>query len=208
MTFKPSLHYILFVVLLLFPGCAGFQVRRDIQSGREALVIGRCEQALGHFLPAAHLDPHYVSDFTDFQEGVWTYVGRAHYQCGEWEKALQAFERAHEEHREDHLAQLYLGLLLMRKGQESEGFREVTHGLRSLKAWLRDLDRYDLAGSYWDPGLLLEDEIENLLSRVARGDVRWQWIALRLEWLGIELEQEIDRVLQDVHHDDGDGSDN
>ncbi|MFQ5903425.1 MAG: tetratricopeptide repeat protein, partial [Candidatus Binatia bacterium] len=195
-------------VLLLCAGCPLFQVRGEIHSGREALVIGRCEQALGHLLPVAHLNPHYVSDFTDFQEGVWTYVGRAHYQCGEWEKALKAFEKAHEEHREDHLAQLYLGLLLMRNGQESEGFREVTHGLRSLKAWLRDLDRYDSDGSYWDPGSLLEDEIESLLSRVARGDVRWQGLAPRVERLGIELEQEIDRVLQDVHHDDGDGSDN
>lgn len=207
MIFKPSLRYMLFIILLLFPGCGSFQVRGEIQSGREALLLGRSEQALGRFQRAAKMNPHYLTDFTAFEEGVWTYVGRAHYQLGELDKAGKALRRAREAHKEDHLAHVYLGLVLMRQGQKSEGFREATVGLHSLKEWLRDMDLYDPDGHYWDPGSVLENEIDNLLAMIDGGEVRWQRVAPSLEWLGIEFEEEIDRAWEDQRQDDDDDGD-
>ena len=87
---------------------------------------GRPWWALNRFQRAAHLNPQYVTDFTEFEEGVWTYVGRAHYQMGELEKARKALEQAREEHNEDHLARIYLGLVLMRQGESEQGLREAT----------------------------------------------------------------------------------
>ena len=157
--------------------------------------------ALNRFQRAAHLNPQYVTDFTEFEEGVWTYVGRAHYQMGELEKARKALERAREEHNEDHLARIYLGLVLMRQGESEQGLREATVGLRSLKAWLTDLELYNSAGGYWDPGSVLENEIGNLLAMIDGRDVRWQQVAPRLERLGIEFEEEIDRAWEDELQD-------
>ena len=137
-------------IMLALMGCTGFQVQGDIQAGREALMMGRPWWALNRFQRAAQLDPHYVTDFTVFEEGVWTYIGRAHYQLGELEQARKALKRAREEHNGDHLAHIYLGLVLIRQGESERGVREAAVGLRSLQAWLRDLDRYDSAGQYWD----------------------------------------------------------
>lgn len=196
---------ILTSVFLLLSGCAAFETRGNIQSGREALLLGRCEQALGYFERAAKLDPHYVTDFTVFEEGVWTYVGRSHYRCGRLEDARKAFERARREEAEDHLAHIYLGLVMMRQGQSKAGIREASVGLRSLKKWLDFIDRYDFIGEYWDPDSALENEMDTLLAMIHGGEARWQAVAPRLEELGVEFEEEIDRVWEDFQQDQSDG---
>ena len=193
--------------MLALMGCTGFQVQGDIQAGREALMMGRSWWALNRFQRAAQLDPHYVTDFTVFEEGVWTYIGRALYQLGELEQARKALKRAREEHNGDHLAHIYLGLVLIRQGESERGVREAAVGLRSLQAWLKDLDRYDSAGQYWDPGSVLENEIEYLLAIIGGGDVRWLHVALRLERLGMEFEEEIDRAWEDELNDQDSGDD-
>ena len=106
--------------LLLFSGCASFQVGGDIQKGRLALLYGDPNVALEHFQRAANSDPNYLLDFSIFDEGVWTYVGRAYYAMGKLPEAQKAFERARSLHRQDHLAKLYLGLVGVRMGGSLE----------------------------------------------------------------------------------------
>ncbi len=72
-------------------------------------------------------------------------------------------------------------------------------------------ERHNSAGGYWDPGSVLENEIGNLLAMIDGRDVRWQQVAPRLERLGIEFEEEIDRAWEDELQDregesEGDGS--
>ena len=47
-------------LILLLPGCAGFQAAREVNSGRQAYLIGNNEAAYAHFQKAAVLDPNYV----------------------------------------------------------------------------------------------------------------------------------------------------
>jgi hypothetical protein len=60
------------------------------------------------------LDPDYITGFTLFREGVWTYVGRASYETENYAAARQALERASARYGDDHLAKIYLGLTLAR----------------------------------------------------------------------------------------------
>ena len=86
------------VALFLFwlpflSGCLGFQVAGEVSRGRNQLMFGDPKVALAHFQRAAQLDPNYIMNFGVFQEGVRTYIGRAHYVTGnlpEARKALRA----------------------------------------------------------------------------------------------------------------------
>ncbi len=84
-------------------------------------MYGDPNVALGHFQRAANSDPNYLLDFSIFDEGVWTYVGRAYYAMGKLPEAQKAFERARSLHRQDHLAKLYLGLVLGRDANACRG---------------------------------------------------------------------------------------
>jgi tetratricopeptide (TPR) repeat protein len=103
--------------MLLFAGCASFEIGGEIQSGRMALIRGEPVAALTHFERVAKADPGYVTDFSPLQESVWTYVGRARYAAGKWPEAREAFERALAHLQTDSMAKLYLGLTLIRQTQ-------------------------------------------------------------------------------------------
>ncbi len=80
--------FLFFVIFL--SACASFQVGGDIQKGRLALMYGDPNVALEHFQRAANSDPNYLLDFSIFDEGAWTYVGRAYYAMGKLPEAQQA----------------------------------------------------------------------------------------------------------------------
>jgi hypothetical protein len=46
--------------LAALSACAGFRVGTEFSSGRQALIEGKYETALGHFQVAAQKDPDYV----------------------------------------------------------------------------------------------------------------------------------------------------
>jgi hypothetical protein len=68
-------------LILLLSGCAGFQAAREVNSGRQAYLIGNNEVAYAHFQRAAEVDPNYVYG-TALRHGVWSYVGRVNYDMG------------------------------------------------------------------------------------------------------------------------------
>lgn len=188
-------------LILLLAGCASFQVGSSIQRGRTALMIGDPKVALVHFQRAAQLDPDYLLNFTIFPQGVWTYVGRAYYAQGKLPEARKAFERALSLHAEDHLAKLYMGLVLARNGDRQKGLGEIEAGLRALGEWLDDLDQNHPDGQFWDPGSDLRNEIQRDLAMISGKDIRWPQLISSAEWLGREFEEEIDRAREDKFDD-------
>ncbi len=163
-------------------------------------MYGDPNVALEHFQRAADSDPNYLLDFSTFDEGVWTYVGRAYYAMGKLPEAQKAFERARSRHEQDHLAKLYLGLVLGRDRDRPRGLREIEAGLRGLGDWLDYVERYEWEGRYWDPGLHLRKEIQRNLAMIESGDINWSQLIAGGGQLGREFEEEIDESQNQFNH--------
>ena len=131
-----SIAYRLLPIAFVLSGCIAFQVTGEIQKGRMELMYGDPKVALVHFQRAAELEPDYMLNYSILSQGVWTYVGRAHYASGRLAEARQALERARARYAEDNLAKLYLGLVLGRDGNQQRGLKEIEAGLMGLAGWV------------------------------------------------------------------------
>lgn len=197
--------YILFSVLpfmvVMISGCTSFQLEGEIARGRRELMYGDPKVALPYFQRAAALDPNYITDFTLFREGVWTYVGRANYASGNLPEARKALEQARSRYAEDELAKIYLGLVLEREGDQQRGLKEIEAGLTGLAAWLDFIEFYHPRGYYWDPGKSIRSEARKNVALIKGRDVNWKDLIANVEWIGKEMEREIDRAWQDEKRD-------
>ena len=108
-------YFLLLLSVCIIAGCSIFQTGGEIQSGRAALLSGKPEVALNHFLRAVEANPNYANDFTPLQEGVWTYLGRAYYDMVKLPEASEALRQALSRNENDFMARLYLGLTLLRQ---------------------------------------------------------------------------------------------
>ena len=197
---------VIFLFFVIFiSACSSFQVGGDIQKGRLALMYGDPNVALEHFQRAAKSDPNYLLDFSTFDEGVWTYVGRAYYAMGKLPEAQKAFERARSRHKQDNLARLYLGLVLGQDGDRPRGLKEIEAGLRGLAGWLDDLERNHPEGVYWGPGLHLRREIQRNLAMIESKNIDWSQLIASGEQLGRDFEEEIDESQKQFEDALGDG---
>ena len=184
--------------LPLLASCTTMNVGGEIKQGRRALLLGENDRALRHFQKAAEIDPNYITNFTLIKQGVWTYVGRAHYGAGRLPDAQRALEDARSRHARDHLARLYLGLAKLKSEQRDQGLREVEAGLKGLEGWLVWIDRYGgRRGQQWDPGQYIRREIQKNLAMLGGRDTNLPELIASGEWIGRELEEEIDRVKRD-----------
>jgi tetratricopeptide (TPR) repeat protein len=102
-------------LLIGFSACAGARIGSEVQTGRQALLAGNPERALGYFQSAAQQDPSYVYG-TALQHGIWGYVGRSEYATGRLAQARESLEKALSVKKDDDTARLYLGLTLARSG--------------------------------------------------------------------------------------------
>lgn len=102
------------VMLLSLPGCATFEIQGEFTRGRQALIRGDSDAALGYFQRVADSDPKFASDHFPLSEGIWTYVGRSYYQTQKYPEAIESLEKSLAQRRGDHMARLYLGLALAR----------------------------------------------------------------------------------------------
>ena len=186
---------------ILFSGCAAFELGGEIQKGRMELMYGDPKVALSHFRRAAELQPDYLLDYSIFREGVWTYVGRANYASGELAEARQALERARSRYEQDDLAKLYLGLVLGRDGEQQRGLREIEAGLTGLGNWLDYIEQYHTDGRFWDPTKTIRGESRRNLAMIKGRDVNWKELIENVEWIGKEIEREIDRAREDKSED-------
>jgi len=183
------------MVMAIFFGCdSAFQVGTAVQSGRQALLRKDPAQALPHFEHAARKDPYYIYRSAHFSEGIWTYVGRCQYATGNFSLAQQSLELALTKDQDDLLARLYLGLTLLRSGNESRGKTELQNALQNLHDWIEYILTSRSAEAYWDPTQQIRSEIKKTLALMtASNDDRTQ-ILTNAEWLGAEVEEEIERV--------------
>jgi tetratricopeptide (TPR) repeat protein len=183
--------------ILLLYGCASFRVSGDFQSGRQALLTNRDEQALGYFQRVAESDPDYVFIYDTFREGIWTYLGRAQYRMGRFQEARQSLERALSVDPNDYLARLYLGLTLARRGNSSQALKELQTGLQGLYDFLEYMQSSRPYTAYWDPLRQIRSEIQNDLDMISGKDIDWPKLIDSAEWVGRQMEEEVDRVRRD-----------
>ncbi len=183
--------------ILALSSCTSFQVSGDVQSGRRALLINQDEQALAYFQSAADRDPNYVFTYDIFREGVWTYLGRVQYRLGRYDQARASLERALTIDKNDLLAKLYLGLTLARRSENSQGLPEIQTGLQQIHDWLDYMQRFRPFGPFWDPLHQIRNEIQKDLDMISGKDVDWPKLIDSAEWVGHEMEEEINRVQGD-----------
>ncbi len=152
------------LLLVFFAGCATIQSAGDLQYGRQALLAGNNEAALGYFSSAAKLDPNYIyATGSSPKQSVWSYVGRSEYLTGRFPQARQTLERALASNRDEDIARLYLGLTL--------GFN---------------------IGQFWDVDRDIRRAIQSDLAMISGKDLDWQRLTADTEWLGIRMEWESD----------------
>src|SRR6266436_1564706 len=182
--------------LLVFAGCATIQSAGDLQYGRQALLAGNNEAALGYFSSAANRDPNYIyATGSSPKQSVWSYVGRSEYLTGRFPQARQTLERALASRNTDEdIARLYLGLTLAREGDRQRGLKEIESGMRGINGFLdyiNQAQRFSI-GQFWDPDMDIRRAIRSDLAMISGKDLDWQRLTADTEWLGIRMEQESD----------------
>jgi tetratricopeptide (TPR) repeat protein len=202
----------LFSLFVFLVGCTSLQSGGEVQYGRQALLGGKNDLALGYFYSAAQLDPSYVyATGSSPRQSVWSYVGRTEYLTGRFPEARQTLEKALSANREEDIARLYLGLTLAREGDRQSGLKEIEHGMRGINNFLNyinEAQRYSI-GQYWDPDRDIRSAIQTNLAMISGKDLDWERLTADTEWLGIRMEQESDlarrQEAQDRSRDSGRG---
>src|SRR5438132_6276563 len=193
MKIKSSLA--LFSLFVFLAGCTSLQTGGEVQSGRQALLEGRNEVALGYFYSAAQRDPDYIyATGSSPKQGVWSYVGRSEYLTGRFPDARKNLERALSANRQEDIARLYLGLTLAREGDRQRGLKEIEGGMRGINSFLdyiNQAQRFSI-GQFWDPDRDIRGAIQSDLAMISGKDLDWQRLTANTEWLGIRMEEESD----------------
>jgi tetratricopeptide (TPR) repeat protein len=186
-----------FILIFVVAACAAYNTGGQFVAGRQALLRGDPQTALGYFLVAAQSDPNYVFRAVYFHEGVWTYVGRTQYATKRYQEARQSLERALSMDKDDQLARLYLGLTLARTGDLSRGIKEIESAMRGIHDWLEYINRTRPFEAYWDPLREMRKAIEKDLDNISARDFNPEQLIADAEWLGKRMEEEIDNVRRD-----------
>ena len=88
------IHFLAWSFLSIWlSACASFQAAGDIAHGRQALIAGNNQAALGYFQAAQQVDPAYIYG-TELRQGVLSYLGRAQYLTGNYAQAQPTLETA------------------------------------------------------------------------------------------------------------------
>src|SRR5882724_9587853 len=119
------LSLLLFSVLL--SACAAIRGGGDVDQGRQALLAGNYQAALGYFQTAEQTDPNYMYG-AELREGVLSFLGRTQYLTGNFAQARQTLEKDLSHHRSDNVARLYLGLTLYRLGDQKAALTNILRG--------------------------------------------------------------------------------
>ena len=200
--------FLIFNFALFLTGCASFDAGSNLQRGRYALLRGDSKVALSHFQRVSEIDPNYYYRIGPMKEGVWTYVGRAHYDSGDVKSAQKALEQARTSHPDDSFAPLYLGLALAKAGDRQRGAKELQAGLTGLNDWLEYITRNSVDKAYWDPGANIRSGIQQQLAMIDSKELNWNDLIAGSERVGMELEDEARKVNDDKRREQRDGSRN
>ena len=176
---------------VLLSACAVIRGEDDVDQGRQALLAGNYQTALGYFQEAEQADPSYIYG-AELREGVSSYLGKAQYLTGNYAQARQTLERNLFQHRSDNFGRLYLGLTLYRLGDQKAALTIIQRGMNGIYTWLNYLDenfRFEF-GQDWDAGGTIRAGIESDLAMISSGNVDWPKLIADGERLGIAVEQE------------------
>jgi len=184
-------------LISILTGCAAYQAAGQVQSGRQALLINKPEEALGYFQQVGQSNPNYIFQSGLYREGIWTYVGRSQYILGRLPEARQSLEKALSVYPDDYLARIYLGLTLVRSGEDSRGLKELASGMKGLYDWLEYMNRTMPYTAFWDPLREIRSELEKDLNLLSSKDVDRPQLIASAEWIGKRMEEEIDLVRRD-----------
>jgi tetratricopeptide (TPR) repeat protein len=208
---KTKISLALFSLFVFLAGCTSLQTGGEVQSGRQALLEGKNEAALGYFYSAAQKDPNYVyATGSSPKQSVWSYVGRSEYLTGRFPEARKNLERVLSANQQEDIARLYLGLTLAREGDRQRGLKEIEGGMRGINGFLdyiSQAQRYSI-GQFWDPDRDIRSAIQSDLAMISGKDLDWQRLTADTEWLGIRMEQESDLARRQEAYDrmrDGEG---
>ena len=208
---KTKIPLALFSLFVFLAGCTSLQTGGELQWGRQALLEGKNEAALGYFYSAAQMDPNFVyTTGSSPRQGVWSYVGRSEYLTGRFPEARKNLERAVSSNRQEDIARLYLGLTFAREGDRQRGLKEIEGGMRGINSFLdyiNQAQRYSI-GQFWDPDRDIRSAIQSNLVMISGKDLDWQRLTADTEWLGIRMEQESDLARRQQGYDqsrDGNG---
>jgi tetratricopeptide (TPR) repeat protein len=178
---------------VLLSACATSQGGDDVAQGRQALLKGDYQRALGLFQEAEKVDPTYVYG-TELQAGVSSYLGRTQYLTGNYAQARQTLEKAVSQDRSDNVARLYLGLTQYRLGDEKAGLTNIQGGMQGIYDWLnylQDSFRFSF-GKDWDLGGTIRAGIKSDLAMISSGKLNGAQLIADGERLGIRIENEED----------------
>ena len=176
---------------VILSGCAAIQVASEVQQGRNALQTGQPQAAIGYLRDAADLDPDYKTPYS-IRESVWTYLGRAYYEVGNFPEARQALEKALSIDKDNPLPPIYLGLTLLRSGDQQQGRRETESGLRGINNLLNHLATSPTNGIYWDPTQQIRSDIQRALNMNEM--IQQSEFITAAERVGSQLDEEIDNA--------------
>ena len=184
-------------VSVLLSACASFQGAGDIAQGRQALIEGNNQAALGYFQAAEQVAPTYTYG-TELREGVLSYLGRAQYVTGDYAQARPTLEKALSEDKGDNIARLYLGLTLARQGEAEKGLQDIDAGMKGIYDfvdYITDTFRFSY-GRDWDPGRDIRSGIERDRAMIASGKIDWPTLIADGESIAMKTEREPDLVRQ------------
>jgi tetratricopeptide (TPR) repeat protein len=178
---------------VLLSACAVVTTAGDIAQGRQAMLEGKYQLALGYFWAGDQVDPHYMYG-AELREGVLSFLGRAQYLTGNYAQARQTLEKDLSHHRSDNVARLYLGLTLYRLGDQKAALINIQRGMSGIYNWLDYLNnnfRFEF-GQFWDEEGTIRAGIKSDLDMISSGKIDWPRLIANGESLGIGIEQEED----------------
>src|SRR5262245_63393899 len=184
-------------LIFILAGCAAYQAAGQVQSGRQALLINQPEDALGYFQLVAQTNPNYIFQSGLYREGIWTYIGRSQYLLGRLPEARKTLEKALSVNQYDYLARIYLGLTLLRSGEDSSGLKQLDSGMKGLYDWLEYMNRTMPYTAFWDPRREIRSAIEKDLDMLSSKDADREQLIGSAEWIGQKMEEESDMVRRD-----------
>jgi tetratricopeptide (TPR) repeat protein len=177
--------------------CASFQVAGDIAHGRQALIAGDNQAALGYFQAAEQVDPAYIYG-TELRQGVLSYLGRAQYLTGNYAQARSTLETALSQNQSDNIARLYLGLTLARQGETQKALPDIDSAMKGIYDFLSYItDTFSFGyGQYWDPGRDIRSATERDRAMIASGKIDWPTLIADGESIALKTEREPDQARQ------------
>ena len=180
--------------VIIFAGCGpGFQAGTDIDRGRQAMIMGNYQSALGYFQGAAQADPNYIWG-TELREGVYSYLGRTQYLTGDLTQARTTLERSLSLHKSDNLARLYLGLTLARQNDRKRGLQLIESGMKGIAAFINYITSAfaNDFGQFWDNNNDIRNSIASNLQAIAKGNFDWPTLIANGETIAMKFEREPD----------------